>query len=238
MKTMFDAATARNIPRDAKLVAGYINGRYVWTTSDWARFPEATKVRIAIYIPGSKAPMDGDVLDIETGDANSRSRIFAQEWVANRRANGIAPTLYTSKAGMIALGGLHCDYWIADPTGVPHILPETVATQYSWLRGYDLSSTVDDWPRKDVSNMPTPNAPCVAFKLTKSGKGYWMFGADGGVFNYGDAKFFGSIPGTGKPLNNPITCADVSESEQGYAMVSGADYGIFTFGDVPFMGHP
>jgi hypothetical protein len=37
---------------------------------------------------------------------------------------------------------------------------------------------------------------------TRLGDGYWLVASDGGVFSYGDARFFGS---TGdKKLNSPI----------------------------------
>ena len=38
------------------------------------------------------------------------------------------------------------------------------------------------------------NAPIVAATLTRSGLGYWLLGADGGVFSFGDAAFHGSLP--------------------------------------------
>jgi hypothetical protein len=31
-------------------------------------------------------------------------------------------------------------YWIADPTGVPHVLPGSMATQWYWGPGYDIST--------------------------------------------------------------------------------------------------
>ena len=38
--------------------------------------------------------------------------------------------------------------------------------------------------------------------ITPTGKGYWLVGGDGGIFNFGDAGFFGS---TGDlKLNAPI----------------------------------
>src|SRR6266851_2177074 len=42
----------------------------------------------------------------------------------------------------------------------------------------------------------------VGVAPTADGNGYWLAGADGGVFSYGDAKFFGSM--AGRPLNKPI----------------------------------
>jgi hypothetical protein len=37
---------------------------------------------------------------------------------------------------------------------------------------------------------------------TTDGGGYWLIASDGGVFNYGDAGFFGSMGGT--PLVEPV----------------------------------
>ena len=48
MVTMYDSANANGIPKDAKAGAGYINGKFEWSKADWARFPNATKVRIQI----------------------------------------------------------------------------------------------------------------------------------------------------------------------------------------------
>jgi hypothetical protein len=38
----------------------------------------------------------------------------------------------------------------------------------------------------------TPVAPILAIAATPDGEGYWLMGADGGVFAFGDARFFGS----------------------------------------------
>ena len=47
------------------------------------------------------------------------------------------------------------------------------------------------------------NSPVVGMAATKSGAGYWLVGADGGVFAFGDASFYGSMGG--KALNKPVT---------------------------------
>ncbi len=52
------------------------------------------------------------------------------------------------------------------------------------------------------SNSFVPNKPITAIVATATGKGYWMVGADGGVFAFGDAGFVGSLGGgnTSSPI--------------------------------------
>jgi large repetitive protein len=74
--------------------------------------------------------------------------------------------------------------------------------------------------------------------------GYWLLGADGGVFSYGDAQFYGSLPqigytpaGSGGPheLNAPLVGIQSTLSGNGYWLVA-SDGGIFSFGDAVFHG--
>jgi hypothetical protein len=73
----------------------------------------------------------------------------------------------------------------------------------------------------------------VAFEATPSGKGYWMLVDDGGIFAFGDAKFFGSVGGI--RLNAPIVDLASTVTGKGYWLVA-ADGGIFSFGDAKFFG--
>ena len=68
-----------------------------------------------------------------------------------------------------------------------------------------------------------------------SAGGYWVLGADGGIFSFGDAEFFGSVPGLGLPSRVTTIRMEPVESQQGY-WVLGADGGIFSFGDAEFFG--
>jgi hypothetical protein len=88
-------------------------------------------------------------------------------------------------------------------------------------------------PTIQEPTMPTLNAPIVGIASTPTGKGYWLAAADGGVFTFGDAPFYGSEGG--KPLNKPIVGISATPTGKGYWLVA-ADGGIFTFGDAPFDG--
>jgi hypothetical protein len=63
--------------------------------------------------------------------------------------------------------------------------------------------------------------------------GYWLSAADGGIFNYGNAHFYGS---TGNiTLNKPIVGIASLGNRSGYWEVA-SDGGIFAFGDAGFYG--
>jgi hypothetical protein len=78
--------------------------------------------------------------------------------------------------------------------------------------------------------------------------GYWLVGSDGGVFSFGSAGFFGSVPGAlkrGTHLSEPIVGIAASPGvldtstfgfdSNGYWLV-GADGGVFAFGLARYAG--
>ncbi|HVL91940.1 MAG TPA: hypothetical protein VM264_01200, partial [Acidimicrobiales bacterium] len=71
------------------------------------------------------------------------------------------------------------------------------------------------------------------FVLELGQGGYWTAAADGGVFAFGQAEFFGSMGGA--RLNRPIVGMAPTPSGRGYWLVA-ADGGIFAFGDARFLG--
>lgn len=113
---------------------------------------------------------------------------------------------------------------------VPHI---------EWAGGYPSISNHKPIVKPDGS---TPSiqeatmalsAPIAGVKMTPSGNGYWQYGADGGVFTFGDAKFHGSLGS--QRLTGPITGFDCTPDGNGYLM-TGADGGVFAFGTAKFQG--
>ena len=75
-------------------------------------------------------------------------------------------------------------------------------------------------------------APMVGIAAPDNG-GYWLAGADGGVFSFGDAAFYGSAAGT--KLRSPIVGIVATPDGKGYWLVA-ADGGVFTYGDAGFFG--
>ena len=63
--------------------------------------------------------------------------------------------------------------------------------------------------------------------------GYWVVAADGGIFSFGAARFWGSMGG--RRLNQPVLGMAATPTGGGYWLVA-ADGGIFSFGDAVFRG--
>jgi hypothetical protein len=75
--------------------------------------------------------------------------------------------------------------------------------------------------------------PAVEVAASQGDQGYWVSAADGGVFAYGSAKFYGS---TGNlHLNAPVVGMTPTPDGGGYWEVA-SDGGIFTFGDAKYFG--
>ncbi len=78
-----------------------------------------------------------------------------------------------------------------------------------------------------------PAAPLVGMASSPTGLGYWIVGADGSVFSYGDAVFHGSMGSV--HLNSPVVGIASTPSGGGYWLAA-ADGGVFGFGDAHFYG--
>ena len=75
--------------------------------------------------------------------------------------------------------------------------------------------------------------PIVGMAATPDGGGYWLVAGDGGIFSYGDARFYGSAGGM--HLNEPIVGMAATNDGNGYWLVA-SDGGIFSYGDAAFLG--
>ena len=69
---------------------------------------------------------------------------------------------------------------------------------------------------------------CISIVATTDGQGYWIACSTGGVFNFGNARFFGSVNAATAGL--PIVAMAATPDGGGYWLAD-ADGTVFSFGD-------
>lgn len=67
-----------------------------------------------------------------------------------------------------------------------------------WPAGLHFTAKTGGWPTDGGSILL--NQPIIAIRRNSDDTGYWMFGADGGVFTFGDANYYGSLPASNYTL--------------------------------------
>lgn len=168
MTTMYDSTDADNIPSNATLMAGYINGKYQSYYPMVAVHPAPAVVEsITVMAHASSGWVAADILDIESGDATPSE---APGWAVAMRSLNRRPTCYCSRLGTwpdtiaaFAKAGVpQPDYWIADYTNQPHLVPGSVATQWTDNDNiYDISLTNGTWPLSTINPTPPPPLPPI-----------------------------------------------------------------------------
>jgi hypothetical protein len=163
-RLMYDSTSPWDIPRDAQVVAGYVDGRYAWPQAWWDMFPNAVHVRISAI--GARTAQVGDV---EVGCIWPPAN--AVPWVLRARADGYDPTIYCNelndwlpvRQAFWAAGVPEPHYWVARYNGVREIPPGSVGRQFAhpgdgdgviegpWETGlhFDASWVADFWPGVD-----------------------------------------------------------------------------------------
>lgn len=138
----YDSVTPSAIPAN-QMVATYANGSYAIPP---AQVAGRGKV---LWIDVTGFDYAAAVLDVEPGDATPSQ---AADWARHKLSanpNGLA-RIYTMQSEWPAVQAAvatlppqmrsHVRYWIADPTGYPHLVPGSDATQWYWGQGYDIST--------------------------------------------------------------------------------------------------
>ena len=107
-------------------------------------------------------------------------------------------------------------------------------------RGYWTVDTGGIVPRRSAMHGTTDRFRIRAWTSRTSwgwretdAQGYWVVASDGGVFSFGDARFYGSMGG--KHLNAPVVAMAPTTEGDGYWLAA-ADGGIFGFGGARFFG--
>jgi hypothetical protein len=141
---IFDSVTPAAIPAGHE-IATYADGPFPVPPAEVAgRGP-------VLWIDINGTDPAASVLDVEPGCATVSA---APGWIVRRltAAPNALAIIYTMRsewpAAQAAVAGLparmrsQIRWWIADPTGYPHVLPGSQATQWYWGPSYDISTAI------------------------------------------------------------------------------------------------
>jgi hypothetical protein len=139
---LYDSVTPSVIPAHQQ-IATYANGAYAAPPSSIAGRGHV------LWIDTNGSDPAANALDVEPGDATPAG---AAMWVKTKLTadHGATAIVYTmisdwqsvkaNVAGLPTWMQSHVRYWIADPTGVPHVVPGSNATQWYWGNSYDITT--------------------------------------------------------------------------------------------------
>jgi cell wall-associated NlpC family hydrolase len=159
--------------------------------------------------------MKGQVMgSVDTVDRRARPARWPRVLAALAAAAGslLVAGAFSSPSASAEVGpGVTDNFWLATPSGPvePYGVPD-----------YGSPSGL-------------LNQPVVGANTTNDQGGYWLVAGDGGIFNYGDAGFYGSAGSI--HLNKPVVGIAATHDDRGYWMVA-TDGGIFSYGDAVFYG--
>jgi outer membrane biosynthesis protein TonB len=140
--TLYDSVTPSSIPA-GKAAAVYANGNYAASAS------QATGHGKVLWIDVNGSNPSANVLDVEPGDATpAGAAVWAQQRLSSHpKETAIIYTMLSQwqavKDNVAHLPGWmqsKVRYWIADPTGVPHVVAGSSATQWYWGAHYDITT--------------------------------------------------------------------------------------------------
>jgi hypothetical protein len=142
---IYDSVDPSAVPAGQR-VATYVDGPFAVSSSQVVGHPSV----MWIDTNGS-APSAASALDVEPGDATPAG---AAQWVqeklsASPKSTAVIYTMLSEWPQVQSyIGSLpsqmqsHVKYWVADPTGAPHMVPGASATQWYWGGSYDISTAM------------------------------------------------------------------------------------------------
>jgi hypothetical protein len=140
--TIYDSVTPSAIPASQKSVASYATGPFAARASQVAG-------KSVTWIDTRGYDYKASALDVEPGDATPS---VAANWAWHRLKSDphAVARLYTMISEWPALKAAvssfpaqmqhRIHWWIADPTGTPHLVPGSDATQWFWGPHYDITA--------------------------------------------------------------------------------------------------
>ncbi len=139
--SIYDSVTPGAIPAH-HAVATYATGNYAVSRH------QVAGRRTVLWIDTTGYDYAASILDVEPGDATPT---LAAQWAwhrLHRYPHSLAriytmisewPAVKAAVAGFPAPLRARIRWWIADPTGQPHIVPGADATQWYWGNSYDIT---------------------------------------------------------------------------------------------------
>ena len=182
---------------------------------------------------------------VEASNSTSWS-IVGSPNASSSPANLLVGVSCTGSASCTAIGYYVGGYYI-DATAYQTLVESWNGTRWSIVASANTSAGQNNY-LYDVSCVSSTSCAAVGFYNNSSvdqtlvereagppatTKGYWFVASDGGIFSFGDAKFYGSMGA--KHLNKPIVGMAATPDGKGYWFVA-SDGGIFSFGNAKFYG--
>jgi hypothetical protein len=139
---IYDSTEPYTVPA-GQPVATYVDGPFAVPPSEVAGHGQV------LWIDTNGSDPQASALDVEPGDATPE---IAAQWAQQKLTEQPKSTaiIYTSlsewpevQAAISTLPSSmqsHVKYWVADPDGVPHMIPGASATQWYWGGSYDIST--------------------------------------------------------------------------------------------------
>lgn len=162
---LYDSVSYWHIPTTAQSICYWNSGPYRWPQSAITSFPTPFKFSATPF-----PTVTADFYDCEAGDFPIRTipailRRFGHKAIYIQLSN------WTAAKSVVASEGLTCDWWVADWTNTPHLLPGSIATQYTDNHTlYDVSTITTAWVLSHtLVERSTPTMPAAI------GTGYMLF---------------------------------------------------------------
>jgi hypothetical protein len=140
---IYDSVTPRSIPSGQQVVATYGDGPHPVSPST------VTGRKTVMWISITGRDYDASVVDVEPGNATP-AEAASWAWHRLRSSPDAVARIYTmirewpyvraAVASFPAQMRARIHWWIADPTGYPHLVPGSDATQWYWGSHYDIST--------------------------------------------------------------------------------------------------
>ena len=140
---IYDSVTPSAIPASQDIVAAYSDGPHPTPSS------EVTGRKSVMWISITGRDYNASVVDVEPGNATPAA---AASWAWHRLSaspHAVAriytminewPLVKAAVASFPAQMRERIHWWIANPTGSPHLLPGSDATQWFWGSHYDITT--------------------------------------------------------------------------------------------------